>query len=78
MKGSLTQIWHHWKEIATCIGDFQARLLLTLFYFSVLVPFGLVTSLFADPLQLNRRPTTSAWVTRNEQESNLAAARRLY
>jgi hypothetical protein len=41
-----------WKEIARKIGDFQARLLLSLFYFVILSPFALVLRLSADPLAI--------------------------
>ena len=34
------QLWERWKRIARKIGDFQARALMTLFYFLILGPTG--------------------------------------
>ena len=48
-------------EIARYFGDFQARLLLTLFYFTVFVPFGAGLRLLGDPWRLRRSPEASGW-----------------
>ena len=47
-------------KIAGVIGDFQSRVVLSLFYFVVVLPFGLVVRVFGDPLRIreNRR---SSW-----------------
>ncbi|PYN94142.1 MAG: hypothetical protein DMD91_28640 [Candidatus Rokuibacteriota bacterium] len=37
----LRRLWQGWKRIAHKIGDFQARVLLTIFYFVIVAPFGL-------------------------------------
>lgn len=50
MKAWLAGAWATWRDLATHIGDFQARLLLTLLYFSWLAPFGLLVRVFSDPL----------------------------
>ena len=42
------------------IGNFQSRLLLTVFYFTILAPFALVLRMASDPLQ--RRPRATSWV----------------
>jgi len=36
----LKQLWDKWKIIARKIGDFQARLILGVFYFVLLTPFA--------------------------------------
>jgi hypothetical protein len=43
----LKRMWHAWKRIAHKIGNFQARVLLTVFYAVLVFPFGMV----------KRRPT---------------------
>ncbi len=58
MKAWLVRAWGGWKDLATYIGNFQARLLLTFLYFSWLVPFSLIVRLFSDPL--DRRSTDKA------------------
>jgi len=46
----LRKIWAGWKRIGGYIGDFIGRLILTLLYFTIVLPFGLAVRLFADPL----------------------------
>lgn len=48
----LKRLWERWKVIAHVIGDVQARLLLSLFYFLFLSPFALGVRLFSDPLRV--------------------------
>ena len=47
-------------KIAGVIGDFQSRVVLSLFYFVIVLPFGLVVRVFGDPLQINRN-RDSGW-----------------
>jgi hypothetical protein len=49
--------WKAWKRIAQKIGNFQARVLLTIIYATVVLPFGLLVRLFSDSLQIKNRPT---------------------
>jgi len=39
-----------WKRVAKRIGDFQARAILTVFYFLVVAPFALLIRWLGDPL----------------------------
>ena len=48
--------WHHWKEFGQFLGNWLGRVVLTIFYFTVFVPFGLGVRLFADPLQIKKQP----------------------
>lgn len=73
----LRRAWTAWKELAGYIGEFQARLLLTVFYFTVAVPFGVLARV-VDPLRLRTRGQRSAWVLRPPREENLSAARRQF
>jgi hypothetical protein len=50
----LSRLWAGWKRVGRKIGDFQARVLLTLFYFVLLAPFAIAVRLKADPLGLKR------------------------
>jgi hypothetical protein len=60
----LRQAWERFKVIARIIGNFQSRVLLTLFYFVILAPFGLGVRLFGDPLGLKRQHR-SHWLRRD-------------
>jgi hypothetical protein len=62
MNQTLQSIWQAYKELASHVGDFQARLLLTVFYFTLALPFGLLARLILDPLEIRKRPLTSGWV----------------
>ena len=48
------RLWRWWKRVGRKIGDFQARVLLTLFYFVILAPFAVIVRWKADPLGLRR------------------------
>lgn len=63
-----------WKRIARRIGDFQARLILTILYAVLVLPFGLAVRLLADPLRIRRRPP--AWLEHSESPTDMEWARR--
>lgn len=56
------RIWNRWKSIAHKIGNFQARLILILFYFLILAPFALIVKRL-DPLGM-RKKTLHGWQER--------------
>jgi hypothetical protein len=59
----LRLVWSQWLRIARRIGVFESRLLLTLFYFTLLLPLGLLFSLLADPFGVKTKKRT-AWTTK--------------
>lgn len=67
--------WQRWLRLATIIGDFQARLILSLFYFVIVLPFGLLVRLFADPLGIKGR-RQGTWTPFPERSGTLEEARR--
>ena len=58
--------WQRWTVIAHIIGNFHARVLLSLFYFVIVPPFALIVKLAKDPLQLRLAAGTSGWNERPE------------
>lgn len=50
------RFWAAWKKIAHAIGNFQARVLLTVIYAVLLLPFGLAVRAFSDSLHMKKRP----------------------
>lgn len=52
MRTLLRSLWEWWKPVARKIGDFQARVILLLFYFVILGPFALALRLSSDPLSM--------------------------
>jgi hypothetical protein len=52
----LKALWKAWTRIAHIIGNFQARVLLTILYVVLVLPFGVIVRLFGDPLRIKKRP----------------------
>ena len=48
----IKKIWQNWKIVGHKIGNFQARLILTLFYFVLVAPFAAIVRFGAKPLRL--------------------------
>lgn len=77
-KMGVRELWAAWKRIARKIGDFQARVLLTIFYFVLLAPFALIMRRTSDPLAL-KPGTPRGWGERqNAPEYTVEAARKQF
>jgi len=70
----LKRLWEAWKRLGRKIGNFQARVLLTVFYGVLILPFGLVARMFADPLRIKQRP--EKWLEHPDETLDLQWARR--
>ena len=65
--GSARKLWERWKQVARKIGDFQARALMTLFYFLILGPLAMVLRWRSDPLAI-KATTLRGWIDREAKE----------
>ncbi len=74
----MQRIWSAWEKFGQAIGDFVARVVLTVFYFTVFVPFGIGVRLFGDPLRLTPPSDGSGWQSRDEDDASLDAGRRQF
>ena len=72
----LGQIWRAWKRLGQIIGDWIARIVLTVFYFTIFVPFGLGVRLFADKLAIKHKHDPQ-WLECTTHNVTLDDARRL-
>jgi len=70
----LKGLWSAWKRLARKIGNFQARVILTLIYAIVILPFGLVARFFSDPLRIKHRPTQ--WIDHTPEEYDMLWAQK--
>jgi hypothetical protein len=70
----LKSFWAAWSRLAKKIGNVQARVLLTVMYAVVLLPFGVMVRLFSDPLRVKNRPTE--WLNHLHEAMDMAWARR--
>ncbi len=59
----LKMIWKVLLAVAKRIGQVQAWIIFTLFYFVLLAPVALIHQLVSDPLRL-RKGTQHIWYTR--------------
>ena len=74
---AIKDFWHGWKAFGQFMGDWLARVVLTIFYFSVLVPFGIGVRLFADPLHIKTLPS-EYWRKRVTGDQKLEDVRRQF
>ncbi|HXZ42003.1 MAG TPA: hypothetical protein VEG68_14765 [Terriglobales bacterium] len=70
----LKRAWQGWKKIAHKIGNFQARVLLTVFYGVLVLPFGLAARFFSDPLRIKKKP--AQWLPHPDEAYDLEWARK--
>ena len=73
---TLRQIWHIFKRVGQFVGDWVARIVLTVFYLTVFVPFGLGMRLLKDPLEI-KAGYRGRWLERVTHDLTLDDARRL-
>ena len=74
---ALRKVWQAWKRFGQFMGDMIGRLVLTIFYFTLFMPFALGVRFFGDPLAI--RPSSRAkWVERKTHDLTLEDSRRLF
>lgn len=78
LKGRASHGWSRWRELSQKAADMQARVLLTVFYFTLMAPFGVVFGLLKDPLRIKSRPSGTYWVERKPGSETLADAQRQF
>ena len=69
----LRRAWEGWKKIAHVIGVFNTRVIMSILYFLIVLPFGLVFRVVSDPLQM-KEPAGSNWVALPQHAHNLDTA----
>jgi hypothetical protein len=74
---ALRKVWEAWKRFGQFMGDMIGRLVLTVFYFTLFVPFALGVRFFADPLGM-RTSSPVKWVERKTNDLTLDDSRRLF
>ena len=66
----LNKFWKGWLAFGRFLGNFLARIVLTIFYFTIFVPFGLGVRWFSDPLKIKTNPDT-LWRPRTTSDQTL-------
>jgi len=75
VKRNLKAGWKKWRRISDRVANIQARIVLTIFYYTVMAPFGLWQALVADKLRLKHPGTESFWLERTTRDRTLDDAR---
>jgi len=71
------RVWQSWLRTARFIGDQIGRVFLTIFFFTVFMPFALIIRFFGDPLAM--RPSHHAkWLERRTHDLAIKDSRRLF
>jgi hypothetical protein len=77
-KGRASHGWSRWKALSQKVADVQARVFLTIFYFTLMAPFGFVFGVIKDPLRVKHRPSGTYWLERKPSSEKLADAFRQF
>jgi hypothetical protein len=74
----LRRLWTGWKRVAEKVARLQTAILLTLLYILLVLPFGIMARLFADPLGIRPASGGSWWRARPSPRADLDTARRQF
>lgn len=72
MPSILSFAWKRFTLIAEIMGEVNGRLLATFFYYTILVPFGIISKVATDPLH---RKTPPSWLEREPIKRDIDSAR---
>jgi hypothetical protein len=75
IKQFFSTVWKYWKKVGEFLGNVIGRVFLMLFYFTVVLPFGLIMRLFGDPLDIRDKQTIPTWRERTSPEPTIEASR---
>jgi hypothetical protein len=64
--------WQRFNIISSIVSDAAARVVAIVFYFSVLVPFGVMYTLTGDPMRKN---AAASWLEREPVDNDIDSAR---
>lgn len=67
-----------WKEFSQRMGNFQSRVILSLFFLVIVSPFALAVKVLSDPLRIKRSRGDSFWLAKRKAPSELKEYRRQF
>ena len=73
MKATWKIAWQRFSLNSSIVADFNGRFIATLFYFTIMLPFGVLSALFMDPLRVKRRKPE--WLERDAVADDIDSAR---
>ena len=66
--------WDRWLAISRKAANILGRIVVSIFYFTVMLPFSLGVTLFGDPLNIKKKPAQH-WHQREELNDTITKAR---
>ena len=78
MKQGLARGWKKWKALSERVANVQARVLLTVFYFTFAAPAGAWQGFISDRLGLKRPEGETFWLERSTTDRTLDDARKQF
>ncbi len=66
--------WERFSINSAVVADINGRFIATLFYCTVMAPFGLLSALFMDPL-LKRKSREVVWLKREAVPADMKSAK---
>ncbi|MEM7028075.1 MAG: hypothetical protein AAF629_00680 [Chloroflexota bacterium] len=67
--------WQRWLEISQKSANIFGRIIITIFYFTIMLPFSIGVTLLGDPLKLKVH-ADHHWLDREALSDDLESARR--
>ena len=74
----LKKAWRGWKVFAEHFGNFMSGIILTILYFTVMLPYGLALRLFMDPLAIKSKTQGSNWKPLSEKSPKIESYQKQY
>ena len=67
---TVRRVWGGWLKVAHIVGTFQARVILSAFYFVVVPIFAVLARVLRDPLALRTGQAATFWIERRSPPSD--------
>jgi hypothetical protein len=73
---TLKKLWQAWKRLGQFLGTVLASIVLTVFYFTLFLPYAVGMTWLSDPLQI--RQPRPVWAARPAGDPSIESARRQF
>jgi hypothetical protein len=74
----LKRLWQSWSNFSRRMGSFHGKIVLSLFFFTVVTPFATAVRVFSDPLRIRHRTEVTHWLPRTSTDVDLEQLRRQF
>lgn len=74
----LKKVWQSWGNFSKRMGNFQSRIVLSLFFFILVSPIALAVKMFSDPLRVKHQSNESHWLPKMKTKVDLEQSRKQF